>query len=267
MSDKIVFKLENVSYHYPSGEQALSDINLLINQGEKVVLLGANGCGKSTLLKLLDGLYFPQKGCISFWGQPVNEQSLGNQAFSFAFRRQVGFIFQNSEAQLFNSNVWEEIAFGPLQMGLSNAEIQQRVDSVITMLGLEQIKNRPLFKLSGGEKKKVALASVLSLNPDVILLDEPTNGLDPRTQSWLINLIKQLSLAGKTLITSTHNLDIVEEIADRVVVFSEDHRVVASGDPSEILSNRELLLRENLVDELFHHHGKDSGHCHYHTHG
>lgn len=256
-----LFQLENVSYAYPSGEQALSDVNLSVLQGEKIAILGANGCGKSTLLKVMDGLLFPQQGTISILGQLLNEEKLEHEKFSFAFRRQVSFVFQNSEAQLFNSNVWEEISFGPVQMGLSKAEVQKRVDEVIAMLGLEQLKDRPPFKLSGGEKKKVALAAVLAINPEIILLDEPTNGLDPRTQSWLIKLIKQLNQVGKTILTATHNLDIVEEIADRVMVFSEDHRLVATGLPEQILSNRDLLLQVNLVDQLFHRHG------HYHTHG
>lgn len=267
MCGEVLFELNRVSFHYPGGEEALSDINLNIYQGEKVALLGANGCGKSTLLKILDGLLFPQQGSVYAFGETLDEKNLSKEELNYAIRRRVGFIFQNSEAQLFNSSVWEEIAFGPVQMGLDDAEVKRRIDGIIAMLGLEQLKDRPPFKLSGGEKKKVALASVLSINPEVILLDEPTNGLDPRTQSWLINLIKQLNSAGKTIVTSTHNLDIVEEIADRVIVFSEDHRLVAAGTPGEILNNRELLLRVNLVDGHFHHHAHDGSHRHYHAHG
>ena len=267
MSDKVLFQLKNASFNYPSGEEALSDINMSIYHGEKVVLLGANGCGKSTILKVLDGLLFPQQGTINAFGETLSEENLGKEEFAHAFRRRVGFVFQNSEAQLFNPSVWEEIAFGPVQMSLKDTDIRQRVDGVIAMLGLEHLKDRPPFKLSGGEKKKVGIASVLSINPEVILLDEPTNGLDPRTQSWLINLMKQLNSAGKTLITSTHNLDIVEQIADRVLVFSEDHHMVASGTPAEILSDRDLLLRVNLVDEQFHRHQHDGAHRHYHAHG
>lgn len=261
-----LFQLEDVSYSYPSGEEALAGISMTIEQGEKVVLLGANGSGKSTLLKLLNGLLFPQQGTISSLGVPLTEAQLRREEFSFAFRRRVGFVFQNSEAQLFNSSVWEEIAFGPLQMGFDEQEVRRRVDGVITMLGLEHIKDRPPFKLSGGEKKKVALASVLSINPKVILMDEPTNGLDPRTQSWLITLIKQLGSAGKSIIIATHHLDIVEEIADRVIVFSEDHRLVASGSPADILGNREPLVAVNLVDDTFHRHAHGGGHRHYHAH-
>jgi len=266
LSGEILFELKNVSFHYPSGEEALLDIDLNIYQGEKVVLLGANGCGKSTLLKILDGLLFSQEGVIRAFGELLNEKNLNKDELNYGFRQRVGFIFQNSEVQLFNSSVWEEIAFGPVQMALDTTEVKQRIDDIIALLGLEHLKDRPPFKLSGGEKKKVALASVLSINPEVILLDEPTNGLDPRTQRWLINLIKQLSRAGKTLVTATHNLDIVEEIADRVVVFSENHRLAAVGKPAEILSNRELLLGVNLVDEHFHRHAHDGNHRHYHAH-
>ncbi len=262
-----LFDLKGVSYNYPSGEEALADISMTIEQGETVVLLGANGCGKSTLLKLLNGLLFPQEGEITSCGVDISEDNLRREEFSFAFRRRVGFVFQNSEAQLFNSSVWEEIAFGPLQMGFDEEDIRRRVDEVIAMLGLAHVQDRPPFKLSGGEKKKVAIASVLSINPQVILMDEPTNGLDPRTQSWLIGLVKQLGDAGKSLIISTHHLDIVEEIADRVIVFGEDHRLVASGSPAEILSDRNLLLAVNLVDDSFHRHVHDGGHRHYHSHG
>lgn len=267
MLGEISFQLQNVSYHYAGGEEALSDVSMSVSQGEKVVFLGANGCGKSTLLKVLDGLLFPQKGTIHAFGKVLNEENLNREEFTFAFRRRVGFVFQNSEAQLFNPSVWEEIAFGPIQMGFNDSEVIQRVEQVITMLGLEHLKDRPPFKLSGGEKKKVAIASVLSINPEVLLFDEPTNGLDPRTKTWLINLIRQLNGAGKTLISSTHDLDIVEKIADRVLVFSEDHRLIASGSPDEILSDRELLLKVNLVDEQFHHHVHEGGHRHYHAHG
>lgn len=264
---EILFQLKNVTYHYPSGETALEGIDLSIYKGEKVALLGANGSGKSTLLKILDGLLFPQSGSLIAFGERVSEQTMGNEEFSFAFRRRVGFVFQNSEAQLFNSSVWDEIAFGPVQLGLAREEVESRVEGVITMLGLDHLRNRPPFKLSGGEKKKVAIASVLSINPDVLLFDEPTSGLDPRTQRWLVNLIRTLNAAGKTIITATHDLEIVDQIADRTVVLDEDHRLAAVGTVDEVLGNLELLLRVNLIDEEFHRHLHRNGHKHFHAHG
>lgn len=261
-----IFTLKNVSYSYIDGEPVLKNIDLTVEPGEKLVLLGANGSGKSTLQKILDGLLFPQEGEVYFYDELLNEETLQDEQFAQEFRRRVGFIFQNSDAQLFSPSVWEEIAFGPLQMDLTRQEVEARVKGVLAMLGLEPLRNRPPHLLSGGEKKKVAIASVLSINPEVLILDEPTNGLDPRTQRWLVNLLVELNRAGKTIITATHNLDIVEEIADRVAVFSEDHRLVAAGPPAQVLADRELLLAVNLIDEGFHRHVHESGHRHYHSH-
>jgi cobalt/nickel transport system ATP-binding protein len=261
-----VFLLEKVGYHYPGGEIGVRDLDLLIHEQERIVLLGANGSGKSTLLKVLDGLLFPQEGVIQAFGQVLHEKSLNDDGFNHAFRRRVGFVFQNSETQLFSSTVWEEIAFGPLHLGLGEAEVRQRVTEVLGLFGLEDIKDRPPFKLSGGEKKRVALASVVATNPAVLLLDEPTAALDPRTRRWVIDMLAQFGQFGKTLITATHDLDIVEEIADRVLVFGEDHRVVANGTPAELLSDRDLLFRVNLIDPRFHKHAHDGDHLHYHLH-
>lgn len=263
-------QLEDVSFGYIDNEKVLKNINLDIYSGERLVILGANGSGKSTLQKILNGLLYTNEGTFKAFGQLVTEESLNDEQFSRAFRQRVGFIFQNSDAQLFSANVWEEIAFGPLQMGLNIDEVKHRVNGVIQMLGLELLSDRPPYKLSGGEKKKVAIACVLSINPEVLILDEPTNGLDPRTQRWLINLLIQLNKAGKTLITCTHNLDMVEEIADRVIVFSEEHKIVAEGDPIQILQNKELLLSVNLIDEHYHRHvhgnNVNEQHSHFHSH-
>lgn len=262
-------ELRDVSFEYLTNETVLNNINLDIYSGEKIVILGANGSGKSTLQKLLNALIFPTKGEYKAFGQLVTEETLNDEQFSKAFRERIGFIFQNSDAQLFSTNVWEEIAFGPLQMKLNPEQVKKRVNGVIQMLNLESLQDRPPYRLSGGEKKKVAIASVLSINPEVLILDEPTNGLDPRTQRWLIDLLIQLNKAGKTLITCTHNLDIVEEISDRVIVFNEDHNIVAEGSPQDILSSKELLLSVNLIDEHYHVHGHgfDSSDHHNHYHG
>ena len=263
-------QLRDVSFEYLANEMVLKDINLDIYSGEKLVILGANGSGKSTLQKILNGLIFANKGEYRVFDQLVTEETLNDQQFSQAFRQRIGFIFQNSDAQLFSTNVWEEIAFGPLQMKLNFQEVSDRVNAVIQMLNLESLKDRAPYNLSGGEKKKVAIASVLSINPEVLILDEPTNGLDPRTQRWLINLLVKLNKAGKTLITCTHNLEIVEEIADRVIVFNEDHSIVAEGSPQDILSNKELLLSVNLIDEHYHRHvhvfDPSEHHDHHHSH-
>ncbi|ATW28892.1 energy-coupling factor ABC transporter ATP-binding protein [Candidatus Formimonas warabiya] len=266
MDRNIIIELRNVSFQYSEGNPVLKDINLDIYQGEKLVILGANGSGKSTLQKILNGLIFPQKGSYKAFGQLVTQETLNDAQFSQAFRQRMGFVFQNSDAQLFSANVWEEVAFGPLQMNLTIDEVKKRTQEVLSMLGLDPLQDRPPYKLSGGEKKKVAIASILSMNPEILILDEPTSGLDPRTQRWLINLLGQLNQGGKTIITCTHNLDIVEEIADRVIVFNEEHQIVAHGDPQEILGDKKLLLSVNLIDEYYHRHAHESEHRHYHSH-
>lgn len=232
-----IFEIKNVNYLYLNKIPALNDINLSIEEGEQVAILGANGSGKSTLLKLLDGLIFPSSGVVKAFGKILTENILDGEGGDFPqfFRKKVGLIFQNSEAQLFCPTVMDEIKFGPLQLDIPEKEINQRMHDVMEMLKIENLKDRAPYTLSGGEKKKVAIASVLSINPDVLLLDEPTNGLDPRTQRWLVELLIELRKSGKTIIIATHDLGIVEEVSERAVVFSEDHRIVANGETRAIL--------------------------------
>ncbi|MGI9861976.1 ABC transporter ATP-binding protein [Moorella naiadis] len=265
MAGKVLYNLRDVSYAYEDGRPVLDGVSLAIHAGEKVVLLGANGSGKSTLQRVLDGLIFPQSGSVRFAGEKLTGDSLEDENFFLAFRRRVGFVFQNSEAQLFNPSVREELAFGPLQLDLPAAAVKERVDSLLEMFELQELADRPPYKLSGGERKKVALAAVLASNPEVLILDEPTAGLDPRSQRWLVEMLVKLNQAGKTIITATHDLAIVPVIADRVFVLGEDHRLAGEGTPLEILTNRELLLKVNLIDAAFHEH-HHQGYFHLHAH-
>jgi cobalt/nickel transport system ATP-binding protein len=242
-----IFEIEHVFFDYDGKQQALNDISLHIPAGSSVVILGANGCGKSTLLKLLDGLYFPSQGQISAFGSPLTEEALRDDMANFAFRRKVGLVFQDSDVQLFSPSVLDEVAFAPLQLGLSTAEVEQRVEEALQALRIEKLRDRAPHRLSGGEKRRVALASLLSLRPDVWLLDEPTTGLDPRSQAWLVDFILQEQNSGKTLVTATHDLEIAGKIASSIVVFDEDHRIAAVGQPGDILRNHELLHRCNLA--------------------
>ncbi|MCU1394462.1 MAG: Sulfate-transporting ATPase [Ilumatobacteraceae bacterium] len=244
-----VFVVDEVSYAYLGRFPALSDVSLTVHRGEKVALLGANGCGKSTLLKILDGLIVPASGTITAFGAPVTEDSLEDEQFNLGFRSRVGFVFQNSDAQVFSPTVREEVAFGPLNLGMTNAEVTTRVDDTLVMLGIADLADRAPYQLSGGQKKRVAIASVLVMNPEVLLFDEPTAGLDPRTQQWLIELIVELNHAGKTIVLATHDLDTLEVLADRCVVFSEENRIVRSGSPDDVLADRDLLLTVNLIHE------------------
>ena len=156
-------------------------------------------------------------------------------------------MFQNSDAQVFSPTVREEIAFGPLNMGLTPAEVEARVADTLEMLDIADLADRAPYQLSGGQKKRVAIASVLVMNPEVLLFDEPTAALDPRTAEWLMDLIVDLNRAGKTIVLATHDLDILDVLADRCVVFSEDHRIAAEGSPGDVLADRALLESVNLV--------------------
>jgi cobalt/nickel transport system ATP-binding protein len=246
LTNETVFEIHDMSFAYEGKQTALEHINLTVGSGECLVILGANGCGKSTLLKLLDGLYFPTQGTISVFGQALTEHALRDLAFNFAFRRRVGLVFQDADVQLFSPSVLDEVAFAPLQLGLPRDEINQRVEDALQTLRIEKLRDRAPHRLSGGEKRRVALASLLTLQPDVWLLDEPTTGLDPRSQSWLVEFILQQRTAGKTVITATHDLNIAAQIATKIYVFSEDHQIIASGTAEEILSDHDLLHRCNL---------------------
>ena len=246
MSAEPIFELKQASFAYEGKQLALDNINLTVHAGECLVILGANGCGKSTLLKLLDGLYFPTQGSIFAFGKPLTEDALRDSEYNYSFRRRVGLVFQDTDVQLFSPSVLDELAFAPLQLGLGRAEVTQRVDSALEMLRIEKLRDRPPHRLSGGEKRRVALASVLTLDPDVWLLDEPTTGLDPRSQSWLVDFILEQRKIGKTVITATHDLEVAEQIATTMYVFDEEHHIVASGTVDDILSNHDLLHRCNL---------------------
>jgi len=259
------YELQNISFAY-DGIPALRGLSLVIEQGERIALLGANGCGKSTLLRILDGLCFPAQGSVRFSGDALEPAALERQDFALSFRRRVALVFQNPDVQLFNPTVFDEVAYGPLQLRWPRDQVIQRVDETLTLLGISALRDRPPYRLSGGEKKKVALASVLVLDPEVLLLDEPTSTLDPRSQSQLVDLIQAWKGSAKTVITATHQLDIVEDIADRVVVLDVG-QIIASGPPSEILGNGELLLRANLVHAHRHSHdGVVHSHPHFHRH-
>ena len=201
-----VFTLAGVSYAYADSVPALLDVSLRVGSGERVAILGANGSGKSTLIKMLDGLLFPQQGSFEAFGLPVTEAAMRDERYAFQFRRRVGFIFQNSDAQVFSPSVREEVAFGPLNMGLPRDQAEARVVDTLAMLGITDLADRAPYQLSGGQKKRVAIASVLAMNPEVLLFDEPTAALDPRTQQWLMELIVELNDAGKTVVLATHDL-------------------------------------------------------------
>ena len=259
-----VFDVRDVTYRY-NQVVALHQLSISIRAGERVALLGANGSGKSTLLRLLDGLYPPEKGEILFHGEPLTPDRLEDESFVFSFRRRVGLVFQNPDVQLFNPSVFDEIAFGPLQLRWPKDRIRNRVGEILALMDLEHLRDRPPHRLSGGEKKRVALASVLVLDPEVLLLDEPAAALDPKSQSQIIDFLVSWGESGKTVITATHDLDSLEDIADRCYVF-ESGCVVGEGTPGDILHNLPLLARTRLIHAHRHAHTPAGSHSHHHLH-
>ncbi len=257
-----IFRLQGVGFSY-GRFTALDSIDLVIERGECLAVLGANGSGKSTLLKILDGLIFPTRGGVSAFGKELREDTLSGD-FLMHFRKSVGLVFQEPDVQLFCPTVFDELAFGPLQLDMPGAEVKARVEDLLGMLGLLHLRDRPPYTLSGGEKKKVAIASVLSVNPDVLLMDEPTSALDPRTQVWLIELVEELKKIGKTFVITTHDLSLVEDLAERVVVLDESHTIAADGPPAKVLRDKAMLLRANIIHEHAHRHGDI---VHTHSHG
>ncbi len=207
----------------------------------------------------------PQMGTVRFCGEPVNEECLNEEAFANDFRRRVGIVFQNPDVQLFNPTVFDEVAFGPMQMGWGQAEVLERVEAAMEDMQISHLRHRSPHWLSGGEKKRVALASVLVLNPEVLLLDEPTAALDPKSQGHMIDFLFGC-LGKKTVITTTHSLDIVDEIATRCIVL-EEGRLAATGPVREILGDRSLLERTHLIHAHRHRHSSGIVHSHPHPHG
>jgi cobalt/nickel transport system ATP-binding protein len=240
---------------------------LRVESGDSVAVLGANGSGKSTLLKIMDGLIPPSSGTIKAFGTTLSEAALELNRSEFAryFRRRVGMVFQDADSQLFSPVVWEEVSFAPLQQGLSKEETKRRVDDALSLLGVSNLKERNPQALSEGEKRKVAIASVLSASPDVLLLDEPSSDLDPRTRVWLQEFLGELHDNGKTIITATHDLELASETSEHCVILDESHRLVGSGRTEELLDDTELLLGANLIHEHQHRHGL-TFHSHPHAH-
>lgn len=263
--DNLVFELKDVYFSYLGKFPALCGIDIQIKPGQKISIIGANGSGKSTFLQLLDGLIFADRGVVSFCGQQLNAKIFSQAKFSQEFRRKVGFIFQNSDVQLFCPTVKEDIVFGPLQLGLAKEQIQKRLEKLTATLKIKELLDRSPHQLSIGEKRKVAIASTLIIDPQILILDEPTAGLDPLTTRHIIDLLIEENSSGKTIITATHDLHIVEEISDMVYVFGQQKSIVKSGPAKSILDDPELLAANNLAHIHSHRH-KDKVHVHPHLH-
>ena len=228
--------IQDGNYHYTE-ETGIHDIQLQIQKGETVGLMGPNGAGKSTLFKILVGLLPLSSGQFHFKDLTIDQDFLKDPHRAGQLFQQVGLIFQNSDTQLFNTSVYDELAFGPRQLGLAESEVKQRVKDTLGLLEIEHLRDRIPYHLSGGEKKLVAIASVLTMNPSLLLFDEPFNGLSPKYQELIVALLQELKTAGKTIVISSHHFEQIAPIVERVLLFSEEHTITGSYDRADWENN------------------------------
>ncbi len=230
-----MIEFKDVSFQYGSDRKVIDHISFHIEKGESVGLIGANGAGKSTIMKLLLGI-LEGEGEIRISDIPVNRKNLSQ------IRKICGFVLQNADDQMFMPTVYEDMIFGPKNYGLSKEETDKKIDEVLQLLGIQDLKHRYNHKLSGGEKRMTAIATVLAMEPEVLLMDEPSAALDPYNRRMVINIIKQLP---QTKIITSHDLDMILDTCDRVILLGNG-KVVADGECREILANRELLEENRL---------------------
>ena len=228
-------EVRNLSFSYPDGTEALRNISLVIGRGEKVAIVGPNGSGKSTLLLHLNGI-LRGKGEVRILGKAINKANLKE------VRREVGLVFQEPDDQLFSPTVFDDVAFGPLNQDLSAEEVRTRVKEALQEVGLPGYENRSSHHLSYGEKKRVSIATVLSYNPEILALDEPTSNTDPKNRRRLINLLKGLA---KTIVIATHDLDLVLDVCPRCLIINQGE-IRANGKTEELLTNPHLLESNDL---------------------
>ncbi len=224
-------ELEEVSFSYPDGHQALDNITFLLGHGESVGVVGANGAGKSTLLSILSGIVFPQKGSVRVGDIPVTKKTLAE------VRRSIGLVFQEPDDQLFMTSVYDDVAFGPRNYRLDEKEVEQRVNRALEEVGIPHLKDRPPYKLSGGEKKLAAIAAVISMKPDVLIMDEPTASLDPKARRKIMNILKGFS---HTKIITSHDLDMIMDMCERTIVL-KNGKIAADGPTTDILGDSGLM--------------------------
>jgi cobalt/nickel transport system ATP-binding protein len=242
-------------YFYYEDNIALENINLKVGEKEKLILLGNNGSGKSTLLRVLAGLYFLKKGEYYFENQLIKKRKVKKE-----FRSKVGILFQNPDSMILNPTVYDEIAFSLKEFGFN--DIDDRVVEIAKKFNIEKLLKKSPLELSGGEKQKVMLASIMVYEPKVLLLDEPTAAMDPRTTGWFMDFIYDLDI---TAIIATHDLAVAYELSDRAVVMSEEHKIVYDGDMEELMGDLDTLIKANLIHKHKHRHKKFI-HSHYHLH-
>ena len=231
-----ILKVENLNFAYPDGHEAIRNISFEIEQGDSVGIIGSNGSGKSTLLFLLLGILYPKSGDIYVDNMQLNKKTVSD------IRKKIGMIMQDSDDQLFMTKVYDDVAFGPRNYGLSENEVHEKVLQALELVGITHLKDRAPFNLSGGEKKAAAIASILSMTPDILVMDEPTSGLDPKSRRRLIHLLNAFK---HTKMITSHDLDMIKDTCNRIIIIHDGY-VMASGETDKILSDYELLDRCGL---------------------
>lgn len=237
----IQLSTENLSFTYPDGTQALKNINIEIEKGEKVAIIGPNGAGKSTLFSHFNGLTEPTSGCVKIEGKPISFE----KDELLKVRQKVGIVFQDPNDQLFAPTVKEDIAFGPMNLGLSYDEVEKRVEDALKMVGMENYEDKTPHHLSGGQQKRIAIAGIIAMKPELMILDEPTDGLDPDGVEKVLNIMNQLNEEGMTLIISSHDIDMISKYADKIFVLYNGE-IIESGNKNKIFSDMELLKKAHL---------------------
>lgn len=229
-------ELRGVNFSYQKGRQVLHDINISVEHGKTIGLIGANGAGKSTLLKLLVGLITDYEGIIEVLGQPVEKKNLSD------IRKKTGYVFQDSDSQLFMSTVYEDVAFGPRNYGYSEEIVHKKVMEALCKVHIENLKDRQIYRMSGGQKKLASIATILSMEPEIVLFDEPTIALDPKNRRNLIGILNSMP---ETKIIASHDLDMILDTCEETVLLSEG-RIVCQGKTKDILKNKELLEKHDM---------------------
>ena len=228
--------IENVSFSYQKEHKVLDDISFIAHENDSIGIIGANGVGKSTLLKLLVGLNLNYEGSIRVEDIPLEKKTLSK------IREKIGYVFQDSDSQLFMTNVYQDVAFAPRNYGLPEKEVDKRVMHALEMVHITHLKDKPIYQLSGGEKKLVSIATILSMHPDIIIMDEPSVALDPKNRRNLINVLNEFD---HLKIITSHDLDFVWDTCNRVILMANG-KIVADGNPNDLLRNKELLENNGL---------------------
>ncbi|OPX45898.1 cobalt import ATP-binding protein CbiO [Ruminiclostridium hungatei] len=236
---KKILQVEDMHYVYGNGKPALEGVNVEIFQGEKIAVMGSNGSGKSTFFLNINGVLLPEQGKIIYSGITVDKKNIKE------LRKNIGIVFQDADNQIIASTVMAEVGFGPMNLKLPKAEVHKRVEEAMEYMNITEFRDRPPHYLSGGEKKRVSIADIIAMKPEIIIFDEPTAALDPLNATMLEGVLKSLEAEGKTILLSTHDVDFAYRWAERILVFCHG-KIIADGTPVDIFNNREVLKQANL---------------------